>query len=203
MRLAWILAAGLALAPLAAAAQQEQREALFIAPMGQPFRGETTAAAMQAWFAAADTDQDGRLSRDEFVAQGMLLHPIMDRNQDGLVTAIEAGNLFRATAPEMYAPLPPLRGAQARMPRDPGRMTQPRERVSRDDRARGAARFGLLGDIEPVMSCDADMSRWVSAGEFQTCAERRFQLLDANGDGFFEISESPRAAELIENPPPP
>ena len=131
----------------------------------------------------------------------MQFHPMLDRNRDGLVTALEAGNLFRATAPEMYAPLPPLRGAQARMPRDPGRMTQPRERVSRDNRPRGAARFGLLGDVEPVMSCDADMSRWVSADEFGLCAERRFTLLDSNGDGVFELAESARAAELTEDPP--
>jgi len=194
MRLIYVLAAGLALAPLPARAQEAQH--LFVAPMGQPFRGETAAAAMDAWFNAADADQDGQLTRDEFVAHAMPFHAMLDRNSDGVVTAVESSALFRATAPEMYAPLPPLRGAQAQMPRDPGRMIQPRERDGRDTRLRGAARFGLLGDIEPVMSCDADMSRWVDADEFRACAERRFSLLDSNADGLFTLADSPRAAAL-------
>lgn len=198
MRLAWMLTAALALAPLAAAAQSTQ--ALFIAPLGHPYRAETTVAAMQAWFAAADADQDGRLTEEEFVADAMRFHAIVDRNRDGLITSTESGALFRATAPEMYAPLPPLRGSQATMPRSVGGVLQPRDRRVQDNRPRGAARFGLLGEIEPVMSCDADMSRWIDADEFRACAVRRFRLLDVNADGAFELAESPRAAELAAPP---
>lgn len=75
-------------------------------------------------------------------------------------------------------------------------------RAARDDRPRGAGRFGLLRDIEPVMSCDADMSRWVTAAEFQQCAERRFTLLDVNGDGFFTLDESPRAQAILSDADP-
>ena len=198
MRLAWVLAACLAAAP--AFAQEQQPQALFISPMGQPERGADRGAALNAWFNAADVDQDGRLSLEEFIAHETPFHAVLDRNRDGLVTALESGALFRATAPEMFAPLPPLRRAEARMPRDPGRITQPRERRVEDNRLRGAARFGLLSDLEPVMSCDADMSRWVDADEFRVCAERRFILLDADNDGFFELSESPRATEISAGP---
>ncbi|HRP12446.1 MAG TPA: hypothetical protein PLK37_15585 [Terricaulis sp.] len=186
-------------APLAAQAQ-EQPQALFISPMGQPVRGAERGAALTAWFSAADADQDGRLSLEEFLAHEMPFHSVLDRNQDGLVTALESNALYRATAPEMYAPLPALRGATAQMPRDPGRLTQPRERQRTDTRRRGAARFGLLHELEPVMSCDTDMSRWVSAEEFRLCAERRFVLLDSDSDGLFALADSPRAQELLADP---
>jgi len=195
--LALILCAA-AIAPLHAAAQEAQ--ALFVSPMGQPVRGADRGAALSAWFAAADADQDGRLSRDEFLAHETPFHRVLDRNQDGLVTALESNALFRATAPEMFAPLPPLRGPEARMPREPGRMTQPRERRVVDNRPRGAARFGLLHDQEPVMSCDGDLSRWVSADEFRTCAERRFTLLDHDNDGYFALADSARASEMMAGP---
>lgn len=194
MRLTWVLAAALALGPAAAAAQEAS--ALFIAPLGQPYRAETTAAAMQTWFSAADADQDGKLTEQEFVAHAMLFHPMLDRSRDGVVTSAESSAMFRATAPEMYAPLPPLRGGQATMRQVPGAMLQPRERANEDTRPRGAARFGLLTEVEPVMSCDVDMSRWVSGDEYRACAERRFRLLDSNTDGLFDLAESPRAAEL-------
>jgi len=184
-------------APLAA---QAQDQALFISPMGQPVRAADRGAALTAWFNAADADQDGRVSLEEFLAHELPFHRLLDRNQDGLVTALESNGLFRATAPEMFAPLPPLRGPEARMPRDPGRMTQPRERQRIDNRRRGAARFGLLHEQEPVMSCDMDMSRWVSADEFRICAERRFAMLDSDSDGLFALADSPRAAELLAGP---
>lgn len=198
MRLKCLLAACIAVAPFAAQAQETGGAALFVSPMGMPHRAATAGEALTAWFNAADADQDGALTREEFLAAELPFHGMIDRNKDGLVTPIESANLFRATAPELFAPLPALRGARARMPPDPGRLTQPRDRSNdQDQRLRGAARFGLLSEVEPVMSCDADMSRWVTAAEFRACAERRFTLLDADGDGLFRLDESVRARAIL------
>lgn len=194
MRFGIALAALLAAAPMAALAQE--RAALFIAPWGEPVRAQEGQPAISLWFAASDADQDGRLTLEEFQTRATAFHGALDRNRDGIVTSAESNALFAATAPEMFAP-PPGPRAAAVMPRDPGRLIQPRERESSDPGLRGAARFGLLAEIEPVMTCDADMSRWVSREEFAACTERRFRILDANNDGAFELSESPRAAQLL------
>lgn len=204
-----LLAVVLCVAAVSSPVGAQEQAALFISPMGTPSRAATTGEALSAWFAAADTDQDGRLSLEEFLVKEMPFHAVIDRNRDGIVTPTESGNLFRATAPEMYAPLPPLRASEARRTYDPGsripyrqRAEAERMRAARDDRPRGAGRFGLLRDIEPVMSCDADMSRWVTVAEFQQCAERRFTLLDVNGDGFFTLDESPRAQAILSDADP-
>jgi EF hand len=57
------------------------------------------------------------------------------------------------------------------------------------ERGEGAQPFGLLGDAEPVMSCDSDFSRRVTAEEFTTCATERFAQLDLNHDGRFTRDE--------------
>ena len=62
----------------------------------------------------------------------------------------------------------------------------------------GAALYGLLDAVEPVMSCDADLSRRVTIQEFEACADRRFALLDTDGDGLFAIADSPRAMAFAE-----
>lgn len=53
----------------------------------------------------------------------------------------------------------------------------------------GAQRFGLLGDIEPLMSCDNDLSRRVTLEEFTACATERFHILDSDHDGVFARAE--------------
>jgi hypothetical protein len=58
-------------------------------------------------------------------------------------------------------------------------------------RPHGAQAFGLLNDIEPVMSADVDLNRRVTPEEFHAAAERRFAKLDLNGDGYFVASETP------------
>ncbi|UAK25149.1 EF-hand domain-containing protein [Sphingomonas nostoxanthinifaciens] len=57
---------------------------------------------------------------------------------------------------------------------------------------RGAARFGYLALPEPVIAADTDMNRAVTMREFQAAAQRRFGLLDVNGDGVLTQAELPR-----------
>jgi Ca2+-binding EF-hand superfamily protein len=53
----------------------------------------------------------------------------------------------------------------------------------------GAQRYGLLGDVEPVMSCDSDLSGRVTREEFMLCAQKRFALLDKDHNGRIERTE--------------
>lgn len=203
MRLSLAAAATCALSFAASAYAQPAPAQLFVSPMGEPFRAETDAAApIHAWFAAADADQDGRLSRDEFVAQAMaFFRDTLDANGDRNATSIESTTLWRERAPEMLA----TRMAPPRPPRQPSSgLPDPHERRPRPERdpgaQSGAGAFGLLGAAEPVMTCDADRSRLVSVSEFEACAARRFAQLDTDADGFFALADSPRALELASPP---
>ncbi len=192
-----ILAAVMLLAGAASPAFA-QEASLFITPWGEPIRSEGGVPAVQAWFDAADADGDGQLTLEDFLARAEALHAIIDRNDDGVVTSVESQMFYRATAPEIYA-RPPAERPTVRRPSDPGALIDPnrQRRGAPAEPLRGAARFALTGEIEPVMSCDADLSRWVTRDEFAACVTRRFRQLDANNDGFFTLSESPRAAVLM------
>lgn len=229
-------AAMLAAAPVYAAFAQEgpppgeapmmmQRGMLFVSPMGEPFRttSENPAPPIHAWFAAADTDNSGGLSRDEFVGQAARFFRTLDTNADGNATSSESTTLWREHAPEMLAgemsaARGPGGGAMMRRggggggppggspgggtPPGGGRGGGPRGGEGMEAREAGAVRFGLLNDAEPVMACDMDFSRRVTRDEFEVCASRRFDLLDANHDGVFALAESERAQRLLQTPTP-
>mgnify|MGYP000163563603 CR=1 FL=1 len=196
------LATAIVLALGAGAEAQTRIERLFISPVGQPFRTADGSAPILLWFAGVDADADGKLSRDEFAANAMAFFGStdLDANGDRSITSIESTALLRAQAPEVLStrmdPVPRARE------RDRGMVT-PRTERSHGEAAsplRGAAAFSLLGDVEPVMSCDTDLSRRVTAPEFEACALRRFAVLDSDGDGFFSLADSVRAAELMAPP---
>lgn len=180
------------------AAAQERLSPLFMSPMGEPYRAES-GPSIVAWLAAADTDQDERLSRAEFVERANAFFArVLDANQDGGVTSAESTTFWRLRAPEVLAP-PPRQAAAPRAGPSLGIASNAgttRRRQERDPPRRGAAVYGILFEAEPVMSCDADLSRRVTAEEFLACANRRFEQIDVDGDGYFTIAESARAAEL-------
>lgn len=186
--------------------------ALFISPMGQPFRAnpESRRAPILLWLAHADTDHDERISRDEFVVEAMAFFANdLDANHDQGVTPMESTEFRRVHAHEVLnmdtAPVE-LVGQR----RDGGAGTRDRRNISDRGPPPGAERRGqpstrlrqdqiMLGaEIEPVMSCDRDFSRHVDAAEFQDCAERRFVALDTNRDGYFTLYESERARAMLE-----
>src|SRR5262249_17895882 len=53
----------------------------------------------------------------------------------------------------------------------------------------GAQAYGLLGDVEPIMSCDTNFDSQITKPEFEQCAARRFVALDANRDGAITLDE--------------
>jgi hypothetical protein len=177
--------------------------------MGQPFRASGDQTGMQKWFAEADTDHDGKISVAEFVADADAFLPRVDRNGDGVITSVESDALWREQAPEVIsndvsydAPLdsntpvgagehhtshPSSGGASwgGVVSAEGGRTHGP----GGGPRPIGAQAFGLLGDPEPIMSCDTNFDRRIEKTEFEQCAARRFVLLDANHDGFFTPDE--------------
>lgn len=198
-----------------------ERGALFVNPMGQPFRAspESRHAPILLWLAHADADHDQQISREEFIAEAMAFFANdLDANHDQSVIPLESTEFRRLHTPEVLnldtAPVT----VSARQRRESangirGARPEVRTRTSaeglreftpsvtgaprRPDRLRQEE--VMLGvEIEPVMSCDRDFSRRIDASEFQACAERRFQALDINHDGFFTLYESERARAMLE-----
>lgn len=63
---------------------------LFVSPFGEPFRsGPGEPWPVAAWFAGADADHDGRLTRAEFLADGVRWFDRLDVNKDGVIGQAE------------------------------------------------------------------------------------------------------------------
>ena len=75
---------------------------LFISPAGEPFRAEPGAPyPVAAWFAGADTNHDGALSREEFVADAMRFFAILDVDHNGVIDGFEVSAYETQIAPEI------------------------------------------------------------------------------------------------------
>ncbi|ODT89809.1 EF-hand domain-containing protein [Phenylobacterium sp. SCN 70-31] len=152
------------------------REQLFISPSGQPFRappGQPYPSA--AWFAAADRDGDGRLTRDEFRADALAWFAVLDRNGDGQIGMPEVTWWEEETVPEI---------TREDIAAGPGSGRRPSPRGGNaGSRRQGAAFYSLINEPHPIRGADADFSMGVSRAEWLAAADRRFRLLDLDGDG--------------------
>ena len=180
---------------------------VFFSPAGQPFR----AAAGQpypiaAWFNQADTDKDGKLSHDEFTADGMAFFNSLDVNHDGYVNSPENSRYESEVAPEIqrmdpriqqptnhYRPPDPEMSADSSNDPTGGRYLK---------QIIGASQYGLIDEPQPVRAADANFDFRVSAGEWQNAESQRFAILDHNGDGFITLDELPKTpAQLASEAP--
>lgn len=202
-------------APQLMSQAQAVHRALFIAPMGEPFRATGAGQhGIDLWVAAADADHDGKISRAEFIAEAMSFFVALDANKDSAATSVESTALWQRQAPEVLGLVdmsPPIPDDPATTEHDAGpehhdnaahrgtayqvegegrgRETGIHHTIPFDNRT-GPARYGILNVPEPVMSCDANFDRRVTREEFQACADRRFTQIDLNGDGFFTPDEA-------------
>jgi len=151
---------------------QVSRGRAFISPMGEPFRGAGS-DGLTAWFQQADTNHDGSVTLVELRADAERFYLTLDSNHDGEIDPDEVDHYENVIAPEVRTGSGGFAGAGA----------------DTDDEATGGGRLGLLTIPEPVTTADANLDRGVSAQEFQTAAEKRFALLDHNGDGRLMLAE--------------
>lgn len=171
----------LALWASGAAAQDADgsRPALFLSPMGEPFRGPNGA---QSWFGRADSDGDGRVTPAEFDADALAFFRQLDPNGDQLLDGFELQAYERTHAPEITGIYYAGEGDERRGDR---MMRQRRSgfgpfRGKRGPYAarEGAGRFTWLNIPQPVTGADADADRRVSLEEWKRVAALRFGLLD-------------------------
>jgi hypothetical protein len=159
------------------------RVQLFVSPSGQPFRAaDDQPYPSAAWFVAADTDHDGRLTRAEFRADADAWLRVLDKDGDGQVGMPEVTRWEEELVPEI------LRGGRAGM----GRQALSHNQL--DSRRDGAAAYSLINEPHPIRGADTDFSMTVSPREWTAAADRRFAILDADGDGtvlVLELKQTP------------
>lgn len=194
-------------------AQGGNRPSLFISPAGQPFRAASgDPYPVAAWFAAADADHDGRLTREEFRRDASRFFDQLDVNHDGVVDGPEITVYEHTIAPEILvlserpggtdggqSGAQPgggrMGGGMGRgMGRHGGRGQSGGSGGSGQSQARleGAAPYSLIAVVEPVTSADADFDGKVTRQEFLAAADRRFAELDKAGGGFLTLAGLPK-----------
>jgi len=168
---------------------------LFISPAGEPFRAPGGAPyPVAAWFAGADADHDGALTRDEFVADSLRFFAVVDGDHNGVIDGFEVSIYETRIAPEIIGGAAP--GAMRRGPMGQGPNSgdgdAPRRRPQGSNVLQGAALFGLIAEPEPVMASDGNFDRRITKDEATKAAKTRFALLDTNKDGVLRLDELPK-----------
>ena len=175
----------------------------FISPMGEPFRGRRADPyPVVVWFNGADTNHDGQLTEEEFVADAIRFFDVLDANHDGVIDGFEVSDYERVVAPEILPRISGLRageGMDERLTFDEhegqgrsggrggrgGRGEAGGERggveLAGDLQRQGAALFGLLPVPEPVASASEELNGRISRDQWRRAAIRRFQKLLPTG----------------------
>ena len=178
---------------------------VFISPAGKPYRAdEGQPYPVARWFAAADADHDGRITREEFRADAAAFFAELDANHDGVIDGFEIQTYEQKIAPEI---LPRIEGLGAGEGMDLAlgkrrRNGEPEIGASRgalggreaagDHRPQGAGLFGLLNEPEPVSAADTSFDGRVTKVEFLAAADRRFAALDPMNTGALTLATLPK-----------
>jgi len=169
---------------------------IFVSPMGEPFRGTSGQPyPSAAWFAGADKNKDGDLTRDEFVADALRFFETIDTNHDGKLTPDELGHYEAVVAPEtsIYSARPEDFFDRPRGEQDRGAMADSRDYGG----PMGAGRYAWLNVPEPVAAADQDGDRVVTRDEFATSAASIFGRLDVLNRNLLRLSGFPRTPQQI------
>jgi len=169
-------------------------QAVFLSPMGEPFRAEAGKPYPSAvWFAGADKNHDGLITRDEMVVDALRFFDELDVNHDGKLTPDEVGAYESVIAPEtsIYSPRPDDYFDRRR--RDGGAMADSRDYGG----AMGAGRYSWLNIPEPVVAADQDVDRVITRDEFATAAAAAFQRLDVLDRKQLRLQDLPRTPAQI------
>lgn len=170
--------------------------ATFISPMGEPVRSADSLSGAEHWFRAIDASQDSRISREEFQADALRFFAILDTNRDGLIDPAELDHYEADVAPEVRVMSTYGDPALVKTDQD-GNVTQ-----APYPTRLGAGRYGFLAMPEPVAYADINFDRAVTRLEFRQSADKRFKMLDLDGDGALRRGELPRLIKTRSDPLP-
>ncbi len=188
MRLPLPLLALTGLACTGSFAIAQEAPQLFISPMGEPFRvpaGQPYPSA--AWFAQADADHDGVITRSEFRADAARWFRLLDANGDGRISDLEVQRYEYILAPEIVSATQDT----ANYGLQTGADDSAYKHTSLSPIKQGASNFSFLDDPEPVRSTDVQFNRKITQDEFLAAADRRFALLLTSGETGLKLADLP------------
>ncbi|ESQ79609.1 hypothetical protein [Asticcacaulis sp. YBE204] len=167
-------------------------QAVFFSPSGEVFKAPLNAPYPSAiWFAAADTDKDGALSRDEFMTDALRFFAIVDRDGKKIITSQDNSNYEAVLAPEIagFSPL-------VSQPKNPRRAEDEGDKEATQNRyvkrVVGAAQFSLINEPQPIRNADTNFDFRITIEEWINASGQRFDMLDANKDGKLTFAELPK-----------
>jgi hypothetical protein len=184
---------------------------VFISPAGKPYRARPDQPYPVAqWFAEADADHDGKLTKDEMRADADAFFRTLDTNHDGVIDGFEVQTYEQNIAPEILPRIENLREGEGFDPnldladqRNTERQTpagqrrggfqlrQPRE-AKGETGTQGAAVYSLINQPEPVAAADADFDGKITLAEFEAAADRHFEILDTKQQGYLTLAGLPK-----------
>ncbi len=185
LRLAAAAVVALSWTPAAAAGRYN----LFISPMGEPFRADVGKPFPSGtWFAGADANHDGVLTKAEFLADAERFFKKLDRDRDGKIRDDEITYYEKTIAPEIVANSFDTSGTKPVGGSDDNSLAKhtPLAAVTQ-----GAANFSPINDPEPVRSADADFNFRITHDEWMAAAAKRFRFFDKAGKGSFTLADIP------------
>ena len=190
---------------------QGPRPGLFVSPFGELFFSEPGEPwPVAAWVSGSDADSDGRVTFEEFTADGVRRFRALDTRRDDRLTPDEIA-AYEQDLAEARARLPGMEGGS----RGPGRRLQgfgggmalglaepaqqqgsrsgPRQRAPTGPLAYGPiAAAGFFNYPQPVKAADLDTNQTVTAQEWAQATDRWFIALDTDQDGALTLATLPR-----------
>ncbi len=138
----------------------------------------------------ADTNKDGKITKEEFAARQDALFAEIDKDKDGSITPKEMREYRQAKMEAFRAahPRPEAADAKAGEGKGPEGKRAEREHGGRQ----GWGKHGGKGGAFAMMRmADTDENGQVSKAEFTAAGEKMFERLDRNKDGVISIDDMP------------
>ncbi|WCK02323.1 EF-hand domain-containing protein [Agrobacterium tumefaciens] len=133
----------------------------------------------------ADTNKDGKITKEEFAARQDALFAEIDKDKDGSITPKEIREYRQAKMEAFRAAHPRPEGDAAKGPEG--------KRAEREHGGRqGWGKHGGKGAAYALFrTADTDENGQVSKAEFTAAGEKMFERLDRNKDGVISIDDMP------------
>ncbi|MBB6251575.1 hypothetical protein [Nitrospirillum iridis] len=179
-------------------------------PLGQTL-GRTTSedaakVALRAWFIRVDTNQDGKLSREEFQAEADAVFNHYDLNGDGALNVTELEKVRQADRMAQLGHDGPPGGP----PRQGGPDGTPPEGAPSGgpgggpgggmEGGMGGMGGGGRGGVDPIMAADTNVDFRVTRDEFRAYARALFEVIDANHDNLLTLEEIEKVDLTMQEP---
>jgi hypothetical protein len=194
-----LAALGLTLAVASPAMARRDIANIFFSPAGEPYRGgDKDDYAVALWFAKADANKDGAISKQEFRADALRFFAVVDLNKDGKIDSTEIKNYEEKIAPEVLArtfdsgDVRKKDGPVDIQPHDGSRLGNVKSETDYGQDRQGAGFFSFLDEPEPLTAADLDFNNKVTRDEWMAAANRRYGRLDPEGTGAVKLKDLPK-----------